>query len=105
MSNQLLALCALSLLFEPVSLAQAQNSPSIRLSNLNVALDGHAGEDKYCLEWTDGCVKCVREREGARSACSNIGIACQPKESRCVRRVELSSYIVCDLRLIDQPCK
>jgi hypothetical protein len=34
-----------------------------------------------CLAWTDGCVIC--ERKEGRTLCSNIGIACQPKELSC----------------------
>src|SRR6516225_4232934 len=30
--------------------------------------------DEACEEWTDGCRVC------SRAGCSNIGIACQPKE-------------------------
>jgi hypothetical protein len=30
--------------------------------------------DKACAEWTDGCRVC------SQAGCSNIGIACQPKE-------------------------
>jgi hypothetical protein len=38
-------------------------------------------QDKLCLVWSDGCVNCSRE-----GGCSNIGIACQPKEITCVQR-------------------
>jgi hypothetical protein len=44
--------------------------------------------NKDCLEWTDTCVNCVRAQSGETFSCSNIGIACQPKEVRCVRRAE-----------------
>ena len=44
--------------------------------------------NKDCLEWTDTCVNCVRGQSGENFSCSNIGIACQPKEVTCVRRAE-----------------
>lgn len=39
---------------------------------------------KECLEWTDTCVNCVRTGSGGEYSCSNIGIACQPKDVRCL---------------------
>ena len=44
--------------------------------------------NKDCLEWTDTCVNCVRAQSGENFSCSNIGIACQPKEVRCNRRAD-----------------
>ena len=44
--------------------------------------------NKDCLEWTDTCVNCVRAQSGENFSCSNIGIACQPKEVTCVKRAE-----------------
>src|SRR5262249_39498566 len=44
--------------------------------------------NKDCLEWTDTCVNCVRAQSGEDFSCSNIGIACQPKDVTCVRRAE-----------------
>jgi len=44
--------------------------------------------NKDCLEWTDTCVNCVRSQQGENFSCSNIGIACQPKEVTCVRRAD-----------------
>ena len=44
--------------------------------------------NKDCLEWTDTCVNCVRAQSGENFSCSNIGIACQPKDVTCVRRAE-----------------
>jgi len=40
--------------------------------------------NKDWLEWTDTCVNCVRAQSGENFSCSNIGIACQPKEVTCV---------------------
>ena len=38
-----------------------------------------------CLEWTDGCRVCARQKDGS-DACSNIGIACMPQRARCTRQ-------------------
>ena len=42
-------------------------------------------QQKLCIEWTDDCRQCRRAETDAIS-CSNIGIACQPKEIRCTLR-------------------
>lgn len=36
-----------------------------------------------CAEWTDRCVIC--RREGSKTICSNIGIACQAQAVECLR--------------------
>ena len=36
--------------------------------------------DASCVVWTDGCRNCTKD------GCSNIGIACQPGEVRCLSR-------------------
>ncbi len=43
----------------------------------NIPIQRYGERFQLCLAWTDGCVTCTRE------ACSNIGIACQPKEITC----------------------
>ena len=45
-------------------------------------------QDKDCLEWSDSCVNCLRAQSGGDYSCSNIAIACQPKEVRCIKRVD-----------------
>jgi hypothetical protein len=52
----------------------------------DVPLHRYADADKTCLEWSDSCRTC--KRVGNTSACSNIGIACQPQPITCVRREE-----------------
>ena len=49
-------------------------------------VQGYGRHNKDCLEWTDTCVKCARNQSGGDYSCSNIGIACQPEEVRCVKR-------------------
>ena len=43
--------------------------------------------DTTCQQWFDGCRACDRGSDGA-PACSNIGIACQPKAVQCTMRKE-----------------
>jgi len=49
-------------------------------------MQNYGERNKDCLEWTDTCVNCVRAQSGDNFNCSNIGIACQPKDVMCVRR-------------------
>jgi hypothetical protein len=42
------------------------------------------GANANCTAWTDGCRSCGKGPEGV--FCSNIGIACQPSQTRCSRR-------------------
>src|SRR6516164_11829911 len=51
-------------------------------------MQSYGERNKECLEWTDTCVNCVRAQSGDNFNCSNIGIACQPKDVTCVRRAE-----------------
>ncbi len=48
----------------------------------------YGDRNKDCMEWTDTCVNCVRDQSSENFSCSNIGIACQPKEVTCVRRAD-----------------
>ena len=41
--------------------------------------------DSTCTRWTDQCRICARTGQ-KDSACSNIGIACQPAELECTER-------------------
>ena len=41
----------------------------------SVHLFNYGDFDKKCIAWTDGCRICTRH------TCSNIGIACQPKDT------------------------
>jgi hypothetical protein len=44
--------------------------------------------NKDCLEWSDTCVNCVRAQSGDNFSCSNIGVACQPKDVTCAKRAD-----------------
>lgn len=48
----------------------------------------HPDADRDCLAWTDSCVNCNRSEAGASFTCSNIGIACQPKQVECTSRAK-----------------
>jgi hypothetical protein len=43
-----------------------------------------AAPAETCQEWTDGCRVCQRP-PGGEASCSNIGIACVPKDTQCTR--------------------
>jgi hypothetical protein len=42
--------------------------------------------DKTCLEWTDSCQICIREKPDTATHCSTPGIACTPAKASCTRR-------------------
>jgi hypothetical protein len=68
--------------------AAAQNTPSPSNAQSTAAdesMTAFGNRDKLCIEWTDECRHCVRS-EADKIACSNIGIACQTKEIRCISR-------------------
>jgi hypothetical protein len=52
-----------------------------------VAVQSYGRHNMGCMVWTDGCVNCVRQKSGGDFSCSNIGIACQPKEIECTSRI------------------
>jgi hypothetical protein len=52
----------------------------------SVHLFNYGDFDKQCVAWTDGCRICIRNTDRPPT-CSNIGIACQPKQSiTCTRQ-------------------
>ncbi|MEA2975343.1 MAG: hypothetical protein QOF19_863 [Alphaproteobacteria bacterium] len=48
---------------------------------VSVPVQRYGEQNPTCAKWSDGCVICTR------SGCSNIGIACQPKEPACTDSV------------------
>ena len=64
----------------PVRAADIPNFPKARAAP---AAPG-SGLPASCLEWTDGCRVCARQKDGSE-ACSNVGIACIPQPARCTR--------------------
>ena len=78
-----LLLVACTFLSVLVSSTLAQNTVELNQlsSNPNTpSVQSYGEHEKLCLAWTDGCVICNP------SGCSNIGIACQPKEITCTDR-------------------
>ena len=67
------------------SSSESAPSPPNAPPSLQSSVNGYGNHDKLCLAWNDGCVTCQRDAT-AGTACSNIGIACQPKEITCTQR-------------------
>jgi hypothetical protein len=67
------------------SSSESATSPPNTPPSLQSSVDGYGNQDKLCLAWNDGCVTCRRDA-AAGAACSNIGIACQPREITCTQR-------------------
>ena len=42
--------------------------------------------DRACIRWGDQCRTCSRSSSEGEPSCSNIGIACQPKQVECLER-------------------
>jgi hypothetical protein len=79
----LLAGLAITLVLAGRCLAADFELPTKRPAALmNVTVHNYGAHNPKCVEWTDGCVNC------SPGNCSNIGIACQPKEITCVLRQE-----------------
>jgi hypothetical protein len=76
-TKYLFAICLLILADATANAADIPLSPKIPISKPAALPAG-------CLEWTDGCSVCARQPDGS-SACSNVGIACLPRELRCTR--------------------
>jgi hypothetical protein len=71
--------CILQILITSVG-ASAADLPLFRIVP---SVQSYGDSNKSCTSWTDGCVTCKRDGK-AEVACSNIGIACQPKGVRCL---------------------
>jgi hypothetical protein len=76
----LIALCLLAFAGTALDAADIPNFPKARPIP---AAQGN-GLPANCLEWTDGCRVCARQKDGSE-ACSNVGIACMPQPARCTR--------------------
>jgi len=77
--TSLIACCVFAL---AAATAEAADLPIPKARAAPAAQGG--GLPANCLEWTDGCRVCARAPDGSY-ACSNIGIACLPREARCTR--------------------
>jgi hypothetical protein len=82
---QLAPVTAADLPVEPVppakpSAAPSQAAPPSAPANANPL----SPPTNACLEWSDGCRTC--QRPAGEIICSNVGIACVPKQNQCVRQ-------------------
>jgi len=68
-------LAVVSLAFPRVA---AADSPKPEKLPEAIAVQAYGEQNPACLEWSDGCVICVK---GGK--CSTPGIACQPGEISC----------------------
>ena len=88
MSKRFAFHCALSLFLISGAFAQSEKrSSGEHRSSSELWMQRYGQDDKDCAVWTDSCVTCLRSKVGDDYSCSNIGIACQPKEVTCTRRV------------------
>jgi hypothetical protein len=71
--------CIFQILITPIGASAAE----LPLSRIVPSVQSYGDSNKSCTFWTDGCVTCKRD-EKVEPACSNIGIACQPKGIRCL---------------------
>jgi hypothetical protein len=79
--------CGLSLLLISGACAQSENQAPSPHGASERWVQGYAHDNKDCMVWSDSCVTCLRSKTDGDYSCSNIGIACQPKEVTCIRRV------------------
>ncbi len=59
----------------PVAWAQGETD---KAPKPEVHVNNYGDFDRTCMRWSDGCRVCTRE------GCSNIGVACQPQEVKCL---------------------
>jgi hypothetical protein len=80
------AVLAMALLHTAAAAAQDSSnapSPPARTGSPSMHIHNYGASDLTCLRWTDGCRTCGRGTDG-EAICSNIGIACQPAEVKCI---------------------
>jgi hypothetical protein len=78
MRKYLIPLCLLAFIGATAEAADIPNFPKAPAAQGN-------GLPAACLEWTDGCRVCARQKDGS-DACSNVGIACILQKARCTRQ-------------------
>jgi hypothetical protein len=88
MRTRLIALCLLAFVGVPAARAadipNFPKAPAPKAQGNGLPAAPGNGLPANCLEWTDGCRVCARQKDGSE-ACSNVGIACLPREARCTR--------------------
>jgi hypothetical protein len=86
MSKRLMILCAFIIVWDAAAFGQNQNPSSDAPMDPSIAILSYGRNDVSCREWSDSCVTCKRHPTSEDYSCSNIGIACQPKNVECLRR-------------------
>lgn len=76
-------LASLALACLSASPALAGIEPRRATGEFSAPVQAYGGSNPRCVEWTDGCVICLRDESGGH--CSTPGPACQPVEIRCAR--------------------
>ena len=82
--------CLLSGMVLLSTIAAAQKPPEAPADapagEIEKHLHNYGSVDPTCIRWTDQCRTCNRGSGEGKFGCSNIGIACQPKEVECLER-------------------
>src|SRR3954468_282559 len=66
----------------------------------SVSFPGYGAVDKTCVRWNDGCSACTVQVVKGSLRCSNIGVACQPKEIQCGARMLVDRDYVTSAHLV-----
>jgi len=94
--GEIAALCVFGaiLLVDAIASAQPENDhtkPPPAADGTQQHIHNYGVLDAACVRWTDHCRTCNRNAgQGGEASfnCSNLGIACQPKEVECLERGE-----------------
>lgn len=71
------------LLVTTAKVPQASDQTKAPGQQIQMHVYNYSKFDRTCLHWTDRCRICTR------AGCSNIGIACQPAEVKCLQHEEV----------------
>jgi hypothetical protein len=94
LSNVRFVAATVAVLLAASAAASAQSNPERQAAPApsaaeQASMQAFGERNKQCTAWTDECRTCLRS--GDQVACSNIGIACQPKDIRCTARAAAPS--------------
>ncbi|ATQ68930.1 MULTISPECIES: hypothetical protein [Methylosinus] len=64
--------------------ARGEDAPSQEQPVQEKPTQAYGEDHPSCLEWTDGCLVCARQDDGA-AACSMVGAACLPAAVSCLQ--------------------
>ena len=60
--------------------------PALTAPDQEPSIYNYGTVDRSCLNWSDGCRICSYDQASSSAVCSNVGIACQPRELTCMTR-------------------